>query len=237
MLDEFHLLQQPAAATLLKTIEEPTASTTFLVLADDVPPELVTIASRCVRVEFGPVPDDVLTAALEAEGAAPQPAALAATAARGNIDRARLLVRDPALAARHHSWYSVPARLDGTGATVAVLVDELLESIDDAAAPLLERHKVEIAALEELAKQFGERGSGRRLTEERQRRELRRHRTDELKAGLATLASAYRDRAIAGERAAEAFRAVAAIHEAVEAMERNPNETLLMQALLLKLSS
>ena len=44
--------------------------------------------------------------------------------------------------------------------------------------------------------------------EERHRRELRRQRTDELRTGLAALAGAYRDRAVAGTlspaRAAEA---------------------------------
>ena len=75
---------------LLKTIEEPPASTHFVVLADFVPPELVTIASRCVRVDFRAIPDDVLAARLVAEGV--DPATAAAAAARrhgGDLDRAR----------------------------------------------------------------------------------------------------------------------------------------------------
>ena len=54
ILHEFHLLNAVGAGRLLKTIEEPPASTHFIVLADFVPVDLVTIASRCVRVEFGP---------------------------------------------------------------------------------------------------------------------------------------------------------------------------------------
>ena len=68
VLHEFHLVQDDAAAALLKTIEEPPASTTFLVLADFVPPPLITIASRCVRIDFRTIPDEVLTAQLLAEG-------------------------------------------------------------------------------------------------------------------------------------------------------------------------
>src|SRR3954469_9370994 len=43
------------APMLLKTIEEPPASTIFVVLADHVPTELVTIASRCVRIDVPPL--------------------------------------------------------------------------------------------------------------------------------------------------------------------------------------
>ena len=51
ILHDFHLVEH-AGPALLKTIEEPPAPTVFVILADYVPPELVTIASRCVRVEF-----------------------------------------------------------------------------------------------------------------------------------------------------------------------------------------
>ena len=58
-------------ARLLKTIEEPPPSTVFVILADHVPPELVTIASRCVRIDFGPLGTALLAATLVAEGVAP----------------------------------------------------------------------------------------------------------------------------------------------------------------------
>ena len=60
--------------------------------------------------------------------------------------------------------------------------------IDDAAAPLEARHAIELAELEARIERYGERGSGKRELVERHRRELRRHRTDEVRFGLATLA-------------------------------------------------
>ena len=45
ILDEFHLLRPEGAARLLKTVEEPPPSTVFVIVADDVPHDLVTIAS------------------------------------------------------------------------------------------------------------------------------------------------------------------------------------------------
>jgi DNA polymerase-3 subunit delta' len=39
-----------AAPALLKTLEEPPGATVFVLLADDVSPELATVASRCVQI-------------------------------------------------------------------------------------------------------------------------------------------------------------------------------------------
>ncbi len=237
LLDEFHLLQADAAARLLKTIEEPPESTVFIVLADDVPPELVTIASRCVRVDFHPIPADVLEARLVAEGVVKDDAAQAARDANGNLGRARLLATDPASAVRREAFANAPARLDGTGAAAAAVLDELLGLIDGAAAPLAARQATELAELEARIEQTGERGAGRKQLEERHRRELRRHRTDELVSGLATMAEVYRDDIVGGDALdpATAVEAVTTIHAAIDVLDRNPNETLLLLALLLRL--
>jgi DNA polymerase-3 subunit delta' len=236
ILDEFHLLRAEGAARLLKTIEEPPASTIFVVLADDVPPELVTVASRCVRIDFRVLADADVIAVLLAEGHDHDHAELAAHAAGGNLDRARLLVADPGLVARREAFQRLPRRLDGSGAAVVQAIDELVGLIEAAAAPLQDRQAVEVAALDARVEQAGERGSGRRTLEERHKREARRHRIDELRAGLAVLAATYRDELVSGSRdAAGAVTAVAIIHDAIEALDRNPNEALLLQDLFLRL--
>jgi DNA polymerase-3 subunit delta' len=234
VLHDFHLLTAEAAARLLKSIEEPPASTTFLVLADFVPPELVTIASRCVRIDFRSITDDVMAARLAAEGVPAEVIEATVAAAGGDLSRARILAADPALAARREAFAGLPSRLDGTGRAVVTAVDELLALIDEAAAPLVARHAAEIVELDARAEQFGERGSGRRTLEERHRRELRRHRTDELRSGLGVLAGSYRDLLVAGRshRPDALVTAVARIHEALESFEHNPNEPLLLQSLL-----
>ena len=234
ILHEFHLLRPEGAALLLKTLEEPPPSTTFVVLADHVPAELVTISSRCVRIEFRAIPDDVLRDRLAAEGADPAVLATVVAAAGGDLTRARLLARDPDLAARRAAFAAVPGQLDGSGAVVMRLVDELLSRIDESAAPLVARHAAEQAELEARVEQLGERGSGRKALEERQQRESRRYRTDELRSGLAVLAAAYRDALVRApdRRAGELVAAVRRTFEAVEALERNPNEKLLLQTLL-----
>ncbi|MGH9279658.1 MAG: DNA polymerase III subunit delta' [Acidimicrobiales bacterium] len=240
-LVDFHLVRE-AGPTLLKIVEEPPESAVFVILAEHVPPELVTIASRCVRIDFGPLAAEHIVTGLVAEGVDPATAERVAAAAGGRIDRARLLARDPDFEARRQAWQRVPARLDGTGATVSVLATELIELVSTAAvAPLEARHAEERAALEERIARSGERGAGRKVLIERQRRELRRLRADELRYGLALLAGAYRNAVAAtpGPAPADArtyLAALDAVQAASENLVRNPSEILFLQALLLRLT-
>ncbi|MBW3644535.1 MAG: hypothetical protein KY441_03435 [Actinobacteria bacterium] len=235
VLTQFHRVREVGPA-LLKTIEEPPASTVFVILADTVPPELVTIASRCVRIDVAPLAPSTLAELLVGEGVAPEQARTAAEAAAGSLDRARLLVSDAGLAARRQAWSHLPERLDGTGATVAVAVSELLDLVEAAAEPLRRAQAGAAAELEERVAASGERGSGRSRLEASQRRALRRHRTDELRFGLATLARRYRDALVRDDTdVAARVGAVDAINAAAEALARNPNEPLLLQALFLRL--
>jgi DNA polymerase-3 subunit delta' len=141
--------------------------------------------------------------------------------------------------ARRDAFAALSSRLDGSGTTVVQLCTELLALIDAAAAPLAARQAKEVADLESRVAATGERGSGRKQLEDQHKRELRRHRADELRSGLGVLAGSYRDALIGGHfpRPDSAVVAVTRIHAALEAMERNPNETLLLQALLLDLPS
>ena len=236
VLTDFHLVRD-AASVLLKVLEEPPPSTVFVILAEQLPPELVTIASRCVQVDFGPLSDDQLAQALVGEGVEPVTATEVAGVAGGRLDRARLLAHDRGFGARRETWRSVPARLDGTGATVAVVASDLADLLGSAGVAALEaRQGAEVTELEERVERTGERGSGRKVLAERHKRELRRLRHDELRFGLATLAGVYGDALHHGTGNARAcVAAVAAIQAAAEAMVRNPVEALLLQDLLLHL--
>jgi len=102
--------------------------------------------------------------------------------------------------------------------------------------PLEARQAAEADALAERVARTGERGSGRKELADRHKRELRRLRTDELRFGLAILSGAYRDALVAGTAGATACaNAVDALRIAAENLVRNPNEALLLQALLLRL--
>jgi DNA polymerase-3 subunit delta' len=249
MVADVHLARESVPA-LLKTVEEPPPSTVFVLLADDLPPSLDTIVSRCVRVPFDAVPTETLTAWLVDRGVAPEHADAVARASGGSLDRARLLVSDPGFVARQAQWRSVPAQLDGSGSAAAAASTALLAAAEEALAPLREQHAAELAALADQADALGAKGiPGRRQVEDSHRRAERRWRTDDLRFGLATLAEVYRDRLVAtagGERgvrspggaadARRAVRQVEAVREASVALGRNANESLLMDALMVELS-
>lgn len=263
VLTDFHLVDR-AGPALLKTVEEPPQGTFFVILADHLAPELVTIASRCVVVELGPLPAAAIAAALGSSGVEPSAAARVAAVSGGRLDRARLLAEDSNFVSRQELWRSVPARLDGTGATVVTLADELLSSCQSVLGPLRSRQEAELRELEGQARVAGQRGlPGRREVDDRHRREQRQVRLDELRSGLAALAGAYRDRLVGaaveaptggarpqlfareapvpGSRAhsdqVAAIEAIEAVDATAKALERNPNESLLLQALLVRLSN
>lgn len=237
VLDEFHLLQPSAAVRLMKTIEEPTPGTFFLILADDLPPDLVTIASRCIKVDFAPVAASVIAAQLEAEGVEPERAAEAAGFSGGDLDRARLLATDERLALRLAGWRGLPGRLDGTGAGAAAAIDDIRAAIDDAEAPLKARQGTEVKDLDERIERYGQRGSGASELEKKHRRESRRFRVDELRMGLGSLAATYRDELVVTSDPADALGGLTAIQDAAEALLHNPNEELLLLSLALRLPS
>jgi DNA polymerase-3 subunit delta' len=246
VLEDFHLVKE-AGPALLKTIEEPPPTVVFVILAEFVPPELVTIASRCVQIDFRPLAPGEVVAALVGEGVEPARAEQLAVVAGGRLDRARLLAGDPEFERRRAAWAEVASRLDGSGARAAAVADELIALLDGSVGPIRLRHESEVAAIEERnARALAVNGKvGRRAgaktgvkeLEDRHKRELRRQRTDELRAGLAALAGAYRDQAVAGGGGvAAALRAVELIQVTAANLEFNPGELLSLQSLLVGLS-
>ncbi len=229
-------IEENAVGKLLKVVEEPPPSTVFVLLAEEIPPELVTIASRCVTVDFVRLTDPQVEAGLLARGVEPERARVAALAAGGDFERATLLATDDGLAIRVALWREIPDRLDGTGSTVVRVVDELRAGMDGAQGPLEARQRRELEELAERIERLGKRGSGETELTARHKREIRRLRQDELRFGLATLSRVYRDRLVAAPdpRADEALRL---IQLAAENLIRNPNEALLLQDLLLRVGA
>ena len=212
IVHEVHLMRDSAAARLLKTIEEPSEKVVFILLADSLVPALATINSRCVVVQFASI----------------------------NLHRERLLANDPHLARRRETFANIPYKLDGSGATVTEIVDEIFELIEQAGSPLLEQHKVELEELEARVSLTGERGSGRKALQDRHKRQLRKFSTDELRSGLSTVASTYHALIVSDVQhhdEAKYHDAIHRIHKAMGSLGLNVNEELLLQALFLQCPS
>lgn len=77
-----------AANKLLKLIEEPPSKTIFILIAEDGEQIIQTIRSRCQILQFPPLPEAVITEALQQRGLAPEMALSIAHEANGNFNKA-----------------------------------------------------------------------------------------------------------------------------------------------------
>jgi DNA polymerase-3 subunit delta' len=208
IVHEVHLMRDSAAARLLKTIEEPSEKVIFILLADQLVPSLATINSRCVVVQF----------------------------VANNVYRERHLAIDPHFAHRQEAFAQIPYKLDGSGATVAQVVDEIFELIEQATAPLIAEQKKELEDLEARVSLTGERGSGRKALQDRHKRQLRKFNTDELRSGLSTIAGTYHALIVSDTQYLDESKyhdAIHRIHKAMSSLGLNVNEELLLQSLFL----
>jgi DNA polymerase-3 subunit delta' len=240
IMHEVNLMQPAAIARLLKTIEEPPAGVFFIMLADQLVESLVTISSRCLSVQFGLLDKDLIASILLDEGVNNDTATAAAKSAHGSLSRARLLSSDHQLAHRREFFANIPRRIDGTGATVIAIVDQMLSLIDEASEPLQRLHEQEALDIEATLKVMGVKRAGKKALEDKHKRELRRHRTDELRNGLTEIASVYRDELAQNthiHRPESYVAAIDRIHEAMRRLALNANEAILLRDLIWALPS
>jgi len=187
--------QNEPANALLKTLEEPPARTVVL-LVTSVPDDLLpTIRSRCQRIDFVPLTDDEVVSALQRDGVPAEDAAAIAAAAGGQLARARAFAGP--LRSLRATFSSVPARVDGRGATALALAEELDAAVEAAASTVAARQREELeefdAEMERLGYADRDAQRLRRRIEERHKRETRRTRIDLLVEGVTAVETVYRD--------------------------------------------
>lgn len=229
----FDTANDTAVGALLKTIEEPPERTIIVLVARNVPPNQVAVASRCVRIDFASVDPVELQRLLEAEGVDADRAALAVASAGGNVDRARILATDERLALRIEAWRAVPSELDGSGATATRLVANLRAMLDDALAPVTARHEADLAAFDEEAEAYGMTAATgrRRALVARHKRIERQSRLSEFRLGCTVLSRAYLEGSVGADEPGPMLDAVDRIAECSNVLALNPNEELALVSL------
>jgi DNA polymerase III subunit delta' len=187
--------QNESANAMLKTLEEPPART-VVILVTAAPDDLLpTIRSRCQRIDFDPIADIEVQAALERDGIASADAAMLAALAGGQVARARALAGR--LGPLRAAFASAPARVDGYGASALAIAQELDGAVEGAAGEIERQHKDELAAFDAEMERLGysdrDAQRMRRRIDERHKRETRRTRIDLLIEGVTAIESVYRD--------------------------------------------
>lgn len=134
LFEEAGAMNDEAANALLKTLEEPSPDTVFVLATeseDDLPE---TVASRCRTVVFGRVAGEDLVAGLVARGVDPERAAEAAHISGGRPGLALALATREEAAGFRRFWLSVPLRLSAHPGEAVRLAEEAVA----AAEPLLD---------------------------------------------------------------------------------------------------
>jgi len=93
ILEDIERMQPVAANALLKTLEEPTADTTFILLSSSASEILPTILSRCIILNFQPLSESLIETFLQERGHS----ACLAKLAHGSAARALELAETPEL--------------------------------------------------------------------------------------------------------------------------------------------
>src|SRR5215210_1549139 len=182
VLERADTMNDEAANSLLKTLEEPPAYVVLLLLTDRPGQVLPTIASRCQPVRFDPLGPDELAERLRRRGVEPGAALACARLSLGDGERALALALGdgPALRARAEAFARAPLH-------AAVAAEHPWRPLLQQAGALgaAARESVEAALAEELA-YLPRKEHRRRETEfgERARRAERRAATEALDHAL-----------------------------------------------------
>jgi hypothetical protein len=149
------------------------------------------------------------------------------------------------------AFSDVPARFEGYGASAAFLASGLTSVLDDAVAKTEAEQAREMAEADAEIDRMGYAArtaqAMRKRMQERQKRMLRRSRTDALLEGLAAIESVYRDalapdapplnldRAPLNVTGRDAVAGLDAVAKARKACSSAPTEALLLERLILNL--
>ncbi|MBI1376635.1 MAG: DNA polymerase III subunit delta' [Frankiales bacterium] len=204
VLEDADRLNAESANALLKSIEEPTPGTVWILCAPSTEDVLPTIRSRCRHLVLAtPTTAEVAQVLVRALGVEPAMASFAARAAQGHIGRARALATDEASRLRRQDVLRIPSLVQDLGSCLALAADLVGTVNDDVAALCDPLDAREMAALRAA---YGEGAEGRGIgtverrakgavkeLEDRQKRRRRRVTRDQLDRALVDLQAFYRD--------------------------------------------
>ena len=200
IVEDADRLTEQAANALLKSIEEPTARTVWLLCAPTVEDVLPTVRSRCRLVVLStPSADDVTKFLVQREHVPEGIASFAARASQGHIGRARALAKDESTRNRRREVVSIPTGLTSLGACMNAAANLHEVTKEEAAAITADLDATEKQGLD-LSYGVVERGRRpksyapalKELERGQKLRAKRRH-LDVIDRGLMDLVSVYRD--------------------------------------------
>ena len=200
IIDRAEQLRANTANALLKTLEEPPESVTFILLGTSSDVMLPTIVSRCQCVPFRPLStDESTTAVARATGLPPARCRMAVAVAGSPARAVEFLKSADRQAARRAMVRAVDALAHADEADILASAKELMGAIH---APLAEVKSTQQAVLEQN-QDYLSRGALKQL-EDRNKRELNARERSGIIEALASVRSLLRDVLIRLEDAQDA---------------------------------
>lgn len=265
IVEDADRVTERGADALLKAIEEPASRTVWLLCAPTADDVIVTIRSRCRRVDLR-TPNEAAVAELlqRRDGVEPELASFAARAAQGHVGRARALARNEAARQTRTVILRLPQRLCSLGQCLEAAAQVVKDTAEEAARSTTELDAREQAELAE-ALGMGTKGARPRNAQaamsalaDEQKLRAKRLQRDALDRVLTELTSYYRDvlvvqtaagaavinaeftepiRELAGHSTpAQTLRRLDAILACRTALETNVAPQLAMEALMIGLA-
>ena len=189
IIDRAEHLRSNSANALLKTLEEPPANTTFILLGTSTDIMLPTIVSRCQCVPFRMLSTAEATDAVARATGLPEPRCRMAVAVAGSPSRAIAFLKSAdRQEARRCMLRAVDALLHADEADILLSAKELMGAIH---APLADVKSTQQAVLEQNA-DYLSRGALKQL-EERNKRELSARERSGIMEALASVRALLRD--------------------------------------------
>ena len=200
IVEDADRVTERGADALLKAIEEPAPRTVWLLCAPSPDDVIVTIRSRCRRVELSTPNEHAIAELLQRrDGVDAETAGFAARVSQGHIGRARALARNPAAREQRAKVLAIPQRLGSLGECLGAAAAVVQSATDEAArvtAELDARERTELSeALGMTTRGARPRNAQAALSalEDEQKLRAKRLQRDALDRVLTELTSYYRD--------------------------------------------
>lgn len=200
VVEDADRVTERGADALLKSIEEPSPKTVWILCAPTADDVVVTIRSRCRQLRLKTPNVAAVTQLLVSRDGVEAPlAAYAARVAQGHVGRARVLARDESARERRREVLQIPLRLQDLGACLTA-ADVLVKACsEEATATTSALDAGERARLEE-ALGFGTKGARPRQAhaamkelDDQQKARAKRFQRDAIDRALTELTGFYRD--------------------------------------------
>jgi DNA polymerase III subunit delta' len=200
VVEDADRVTERGADALLKSIEEPSPKTVWILCAPTPDDVVATVRSRCRQLNLQTPTVAAVMALLQSRDGVEEPlAAYAARAAQGHIGRARVLALDEGARQRRAGVLQIPFELQDLGDCLRAAARLIADCNDEVAAVTAEQDARERSALQE-ALGFGTKGARPRQAhaamkdlEDQQKARSKRLQRDAIDRALTELTGLYRD--------------------------------------------